>query len=515
MANMENKKCSFKGHHNIEAVTVCQECKIYMCNNCDNYHSNLLQNLHTFNIKENLKEIFTGLCKEEDHSLNLIFFCKTHNELCCPLCLLTKIKNKNYGQHSNCDVCKIEDIKEEKKQNLNKNIKKLEQLSDDLQNSIIQTQKLYENMKEEKDIFKLKINKIFTQIRKSLKEREDELLLETDAIIESIYFKEKIIKELENMQNITKNNIEKGKKIDNNEWNNENRLNFIINDSIKIENNIENIDKLKGKIKNTDYKIIFMAKNNEINDFLKKIKEFGKINFVENIVKEDFKKIKEDKIKPIILEDNDNDMDKKFKFKFLKDVLEYEEINTKSNFICINDVKIQNIGLETYNDLYFIRDENESSKDFIIAETKEINAQKLTPTGEPFIPGKIENHSIILSIKNPKKGQTYNMYLYVREQKNGINLSKPLKIVYKIKEDEKEKEKEKEEENKINKEEIDLEKVNAIYQELEAVYHLSSNNDKETIIQKIIELKCDRQSLYNWILDEVIPEDDNNFKLLE
>ena len=112
MANMENKKCSFKGHHNIEAVTVCQECKIYMCNNCDNYHSNLLQNLHTFNIKENLKEIFTGLCKEEDHSLNLIFFCKTHNELCCPLCLLTKIKNKNYGQHSNCDVCNIEDIKE-------------------------------------------------------------------------------------------------------------------------------------------------------------------------------------------------------------------------------------------------------------------------------------------------------------------------------------------------------------------------------------------------------------------
>ena len=74
--------------------------------------------------------------------------------------------------------------------------------------------------------------------------------------------------------------------------------------------------------------------------------------------------------------------------------------------------------------------------------------------------------------------------------------------------------KHKEKENKINKEEIDLEKVNAIYQELEAVYNLSKN-DKETIIQKIIELKCDKLSLFNWILDEVKPEDDKNFRLFE
>ena len=205
--------------------------------------------------------------------------------------------------------------------------------------------------------------------------------------------------------------------------------------------------------------------------------------------------------------------DNKIKFQFLKKVIENEELNTKCKYIIIDDIKIKNIGNETPNFLYLIRDEKESSNDFVISQSTKINTHKLTPMEEPFTPGKIENHSIILSIKNPKKGQTYNMYLYVREQINGINLSKPLKIVYKIKEDEKEKEKEKE--NKINKEEIDLEKVNAIYQELEAVYHLSLNNDKETIIQKIIELKCDRQSLYNWILDEVIPEDENNFRLFE
>jgi len=125
----------------------------------------------------------------------------------------------------------------------------------------------------------------------------------------------------------------------------------------------------------------------------------------------------------------------KLKVKFLKDVVENELSKTKCKYINIDDIKIENIGGETLKNLYFMRDEKESSKDFIISQSKNINNHKLTSTGDDFIPGRTEKHSITLTINNPKVDQTYNMYLYVKENEDGEIISKPLKIVYKIKED--------------------------------------------------------------------------------
>ena len=270
---------------------------------------------------------------------------------------------------------------------------------------------------------------------------------------------------------------------------------------------------------------------------------------------------------------NNNNKSKELKVKFLKEVIENEELMTKCKNIIIDNIKIQNIGNETLKNLYFIRDENESSKDFIIAQNKNINIHKLSPTGEEFSNGKTESHSITLSINNPKENETYNMYLYVREKENGENISKPLKIVYKIKEDEeaeirkrdeeerqkaelekqkelerqkaelekqKELERQKEElekqkelerqrlelekqkelerqkikvgdieikpdnnDGKINYGGLNPEEVNTIFEELENEYNLSSILDKEKIIGKIIELKCDRGKINDWI-DEVM-----------
>ena len=37
---MENqKKCSAKKHADVNAISYCEECNIYMCNKCMNYHS--------------------------------------------------------------------------------------------------------------------------------------------------------------------------------------------------------------------------------------------------------------------------------------------------------------------------------------------------------------------------------------------------------------------------------------------------------------------------------------------
>ena len=119
---IHNKKCSFKEHKEIEATAYCEQCKIYMCKKCTEYHKGLFEQHLSFSLDKNIKEIFTGFCKEENHIEKLEYLCKTHNKLCCVACLC-KIKDEIYGQHKDCDVCKIKDIKDEKKNKLGENIK--------------------------------------------------------------------------------------------------------------------------------------------------------------------------------------------------------------------------------------------------------------------------------------------------------------------------------------------------------------------------------------------------------
>ena len=54
------------------------------------------------------------LCKENNHNEELIYYCKNHNKLCCSKCI-TKIKDEENGQHSDCTILNITEIEEEKK----------------------------------------------------------------------------------------------------------------------------------------------------------------------------------------------------------------------------------------------------------------------------------------------------------------------------------------------------------------------------------------------------------------
>jgi hypothetical protein len=133
---------------------------------------------------------------------------------------------------------------------------------------------------------------------------------------------------------------------------------------------------------------------------------------------------------------NNEEVENQLKVQFLNKDIEKEELNTKCNYISLDDIRIKNIGKEILKNIYFVRDEKNSSKDFIISQSKNSNIHKLTSTGEVFSPGNSETHSIVLAINNPIVNKIYNMILYVREKENGKNISKPLKIVYKINEDE-------------------------------------------------------------------------------
>ena len=276
MSTIKNK-CSLDNHSTIDAIIYCQECRIFMCNKCEKTHSELCKKHHQYKLDKNLEEIFTGFCKEKNHIAELIYFCKTHNKLCCAECI-TKIRSDRNGQHTDCEVYLINDIEEEKKNKLQENINNLENLSNTLQESINEIKKIFEKTNENKDNIKLKIQKVFTKIRSKINDREDELLCEVDKKFDNIFFNEHIIKEAEKLPNKIKESLEKGKLI-NKEWNN-NKLNSLINDCLNIENNIKEINIINKSIKknhSNDIIIKFKPEEKELNNFLENINNFGNI----------------------------------------------------------------------------------------------------------------------------------------------------------------------------------------------------------------------------------------------
>ena len=275
--NNENKKCASKEHKDIDAVIYCSICNIYMCNKCENFHSNLFQNHSSNKINKDINELFTGFCKEDKHyNDKLEFYCKTHKKLICGLCLC-KIRKGGMGLHHDCDVCHIEDIKEEKKNKLKDNIKSLEDSFNAFNELFNNLKNIYEKINETKENLKIIIQKFFTKVRNTLNETEDNLLLKFNEL----YFKEELIKEGEKLPNKIKLSLEKGKNIDNN-WDDYNQLSSIINDCINIEDNINNINKINESIQrcnNSNYKIKFLPNDdNEINKCLETIKKYGEIS---------------------------------------------------------------------------------------------------------------------------------------------------------------------------------------------------------------------------------------------
>ena len=284
-----NQKCSFKDHEEINANFYCGECKVYMCNKCENFHSKLLQKHEIFNIEKSKGIIFTGICREENHQMKLEYFCKTHNQLCCAACIAKIIKDKN-GMHKDCEVCIIEDIKDEKKNKIKENIKYLEDLSSTLQKSINSLNKILEKIKINKEEIKTKIQIIFTKIRNELNNREDQLLLEVDNQFEEIFFNDNIIKESEKLPSKIKLSLEKGKIIDEEDY--ENKLSLFINNCINIENNIQEINFINEKIRkcneNKSTIITCIEEDEKVNELLNYIKKFGNLKKID---KNDFQEI--------------------------------------------------------------------------------------------------------------------------------------------------------------------------------------------------------------------------------
>jgi len=277
---MENKaiKCTSKEDENIDAICYCGECKIYMCNKCEKFHSKLFFNHQTFNLDKQIIDIFTGFCKESNHRDALKFFCKNHNILCCSSCLC-KLQKDGFGLHKDCDVCFIEDIKKEKEEKIKSNIKYLEDLSNSLKDSIDNLKLLFEKIIKNKEELKLEIQKVFTKIRNEINNKEDELLLEVDKKFSEIYCDENILNQCEKLPNKVKLSLEKGKNIEFTE--DKDKLASFINECINIENNIKDINIINeniNKCKNENEIEIKFNYDEQLNLLLEIIQEFGNIS---------------------------------------------------------------------------------------------------------------------------------------------------------------------------------------------------------------------------------------------
>ena len=278
-----NIKCSFKKHSEIDAINYCKECKIYMCNKCQNLHFELFQDQehHLYNLDKNLQDIILDFCDEKNHNqFELNYFCKTHNKLCCASCIC-KFEEKGNGQHRNCDVCLIENIKDEKKKILKESINNLKELQKGLEESIQELKLLFDKINNDKEELKIKIQKIFTKIRNCLNEREDALLLEIDNKFKSLFFDEEIIKKTEKLPNKIKNSLEKEEMI--NKILNESNIKVLIHNCLNFENDIKEINELKENIQkcnsNKNISINFIPeKNEDIDKILKIINNFGNIS---------------------------------------------------------------------------------------------------------------------------------------------------------------------------------------------------------------------------------------------
>ena len=88
-------------------------------------------------------------------------------------------------------------------------MKQLEELSNGINESINKLKIIVEKMNEKKEELKLKIQKIFTNIRNLINDREDQLLLEVDKQFENSFCNEDILKESEKLPKKIKLSLEK------------------------------------------------------------------------------------------------------------------------------------------------------------------------------------------------------------------------------------------------------------------------------------------------------------------
>ena len=219
-----------------------------------------------------------------------------------------------------------------------------------------------------------------------------------------------------------------------------NSISSLIKDFSKIH--LKNLDDISDKTNGLQEGFsTIMTNTNEMNDAIGQLK--GEITGEKKP-----KGKKKEKKDGMIEEEDDEPNDDKIQFKFLKENIEEEIDAKKCKWFDIKDVQFQYFGENIFKkNIFFVRDPKESSEDiFFLGNTKtDTEANEYTIDGA-FKAGDKGSHLINLKINEPKIGKQYKLCLYLRTKVDGPNLSKPLFIIIKVKENEEDIKRKKEEE---------------------------------------------------------------------
>ena len=498
---MSDNKCSSEHEIEIPSKYYCLNCKIYMCKECERYHSKLFHNHKIYNSKEKATAIFNGFCKENNHLERLEFFCKTHNKLCCSSCI-TKIKRKGKGQHTECDICLIEDIKDTKKDLLNKNYAALEELSKSIGHSISELKSILETLNNNKYNLKLKIKTTFTEIKRLIIEKEKELIKEVDETYEKILISNEKIKQIYSTPKVIKQSLEKSN-FDEYDWKNDNKLMFLIDQSLNIENIISNINinnEIIQKLKNDFISTTNFYKMEDfyINNFHKNFISFGKDNKIvilddKNNGKAIHKKLDIEINSLNYIKNNEGITFKLLAFnsdqylKYYSREIKYEDNQNTVFTLCLegNDENSINLIIKDINDIILKKDEisfQKSGKNLFIDYKTELNF-------DFEIIKDIFNEAIsnLITIKSGMKCSEIlkmnidEFYNYLFSFLISININKT--TINKIKlnfekimnERIKQKEKEKEEEESEEKEKSEQKKDKGIFEKIKKIFSYASD----------------------------------------
>ena len=179
-------------------------------------------------------------------------------------------------------------------------------------------------------------------------------------------------------------------------------------------------------------------------------------------------------------------IDQKLSIKFLNKNIEKILDIKEAKFINIDNIEIKNIGNEPLNHLILVRDDDNSSNDiFIFGNSANPKELELTMPGA-FDINDSQKFNISLKINYPKPNHTYKMVLYVREKNNDNNLSEPLEIIIKIKQNEEDPMKQK------------IQQATQIYEELKNEFHDYENLiDKNDIINQLLNNNFNKEEIKN------------------
>ena len=179
----------------------------------------------------------------------------------------------------------------------------------------------------------------------------------------------------------------------------------------------------------------------------------------------------------------------KFEEKKIEKIIEMKD----AKFININNINIINAGNVSFKNLYFIKEQENSSNDLrFFGNSRATNEYEISMPGE-LKPKQSFPCTVTMNINNPQAGQEYKIIIYAKENKK-IIVSDPFEIIIKINNPK---------EDPMKQKQM---KASQIYEEIKDQFAAQADEDlinKEDIINRLLQNNLNKDEIVNDINNKI------------